>query len=53
MPSPRHSFEETLKKLQLPTPDEGRERGGMAMLYNCVEGGEKIEVSEYIVHSHP
>ncbi len=31
------SYEESLKKLQLPTLTERRERGDMIMLYKCVE----------------
>ncbi len=52
MPSLRDlSYEERLKKLQLPTLTERRERGDMIMLYKCVEGMEKIHVKEYVKHS--
>ncbi len=40
------SYEERLKKLQLPTLTERKERGDMIMLYKCVEGMEKIDVNE-------
>ncbi len=40
------SYEESLKKLQLPTLTERRERGDMIMLYKCVEGIEKIDINE-------
>ncbi len=43
------SYEERLKKLQLPTLTERREIGDMIMLYKCVEGMEKIDVKEYVV----
>ncbi len=43
------SYEERLKKLQLPTLTERRERGDMIMLYKCVEGMEKIDIKEYVV----
>ncbi len=43
------SYEEKLKKLQLPTLIERKERGDMIMLYKCVEGMEKIDVKEYVV----
>ena len=42
------SYEERLKKLQLPTLTERRERGDMIMLYKCVEGIEKIDVKDYV-----
>ncbi len=42
------SFEERLKKLQLPTLTERREKGNMIILYKCVEGMEKIDVKEYV-----
>ncbi len=45
------SYEERLKKLQLPTLTERRERGDMIMLYKCVEGMEKIDVKEYLIPS--
>ncbi len=46
------SCEERLKKLQLSTLTERRERGDMIMLYKCVEGMvEKIDVKEYIIPS--
>ncbi len=38
------SYEERLKKLQMPTLAERREREGMIMLYKCVEGMGKIDV---------
>ncbi len=41
------SYEETLKKLQLPTLTERREKGDMIMMYKCVEGIEKIDINEY------
>ncbi len=44
-------YEERLKKLQLPTLTERRERGDMIMLYKCVEGMEKIDVKEYVIPS--
>ncbi len=40
-----------LKKLQLPTLTERRERGDMIMLYKCVEGMEKIDINEYVIPS--
>ncbi len=40
-----------LKKLQLPTLTERRERGDMIMLYKCVEGIEKIDINEYVIPS--
>ncbi len=43
--------EERLKKLQLPTVTERRERGDMIMLYKCVEGIEKLDVTEYVIPS--
>ncbi len=43
------SYEERLKKLQLPTLTERRERGDMIMLYKCVEGIEKINMNEYVI----
>ncbi len=52
MPSLRDlSYEERLKKLQLPTLTERRERGDMFMLYKCVEGMEKMDVKEYVIPS--
>ncbi len=39
------SYEERLKKLQLPTLTERRERGDMIMMYKCVEGIEKIDIN--------
>ncbi len=45
------SYEERLKKLQLPTLTERRERGDMIMLYKCVEGKEKVDVSKYVIPS--
>ncbi len=52
MPSLRElSYEERLKKLQLSTLTEIRERGDMLMLYKCVEGTEKVDVNEYVIPS--
>ncbi len=49
VPSLRNlSYEERLKKLQLPTHTERRERGDMIMLCKCVEGMEKIDVKEWV-----
>ncbi len=45
------SYEERLKKLQLPTLTERRERGDMIMLYKCVEEIEKIDKNEYVIRS--
>ncbi len=45
------SYEERLKKLQLPTLTERRERGHMIILYKCVEGIEKIDINEYVIPS--
>ncbi len=45
------SYEERLKKLQLPTLTERREKGDMIMLYKYVEGMEKIDVKEYVIPS--
>ncbi len=45
------SYEERLRKLQLSTLTERRERGDMIMLYKCVEGIEKIDVNEYVTPS--
>ncbi len=45
------NYEERLKKLQLPTLTERREREDMIMLYKCVEGMEKIDVKEYVIPS--
>ncbi len=42
---------EGVKKLQLPTLTERRERGDMIMLYKCVEGIEKIDINEYAIPS--
>ncbi len=44
-------YEERLKKLQLPTLTERRERGDMIMLYKYEEGMEKIDVREYVIPS--
>ncbi len=43
------SYEERLKKLQLSTLTERRERGDMIMLYKCVEGIEKKDINEYVI----
>ncbi len=52
MPSLRDlSYEERLKKLQVPTLTERRERGDMIMQYKCVEGIGKIDVNEYVIPS--
>ncbi len=52
MPSLRElSYEERLKKLQMPTITERKERGDMIMLYKWVEGIEKIDVNEYVTPS--
>ncbi len=52
MPSLRGlNYEERLKKLQLPTLTEGRERGDMIMLYKYVKGIEKIDINEYAIPS--
>ncbi len=45
------SYEERLKKLQLPTIKQRRERGDMIMLYKCVEGIEKTNINEYVIPS--
>ncbi len=45
------SYEERLKKLQLPTLREKRERGDTIMLYKCVEGIGKIDINEYVIPS--
>ncbi len=45
------SYEERLKKLQLPTLTKRRERGDMIMMYKCMEGLEKIDVNEYLIPS--
>ncbi len=45
------SYEERLKKLQLPTLTARRERRDMIMLYKCAEGIEKIDVNEYVIPS--
>ncbi len=45
------NYEERLKKLQLPTLTERRERGDMIMMYKCVEGLKKIDVNEYLIPS--
>ncbi len=45
------SYEERLKKVELPTLTERREREDMIMLYKCVEGIEKIDVNEYVIPS--
>ncbi len=38
------SYEERLKKLQLPTLTERRERGDTIMLFKCVETIEEMDV---------
>ncbi len=43
------SYDERLKKLQMPSLAKRRERGDMIMLYKCVEGIEKIDINEYII----
>ncbi len=46
------SYEERLKKLQLPTLTCRKKRnlrGDMIMLYKCVDGIEKIDVNEYVI----
>ncbi len=40
---------DSIKKLQLPTLTERRERGDMIMLYKCVERMEEIDVKEYMI----
>ncbi len=40
-----------LKKLQLPTLTERRERGDMIMTYKYVEGIENMDVNEYVLPS--
>ncbi len=45
------SYEERLKKLQLATLTERRERGIMIMLYKCVEVIEKINIKKYVIPS--
>ena len=39
------SYEERLDKLQLPSLEERRKRGGMILLYKCVEGKRLIAMS--------
>ena len=49
VPSLRNlSYEERLKRLNLPTLEE-RRRGDMIMMYKCVTGMEEIDKEEYII----
>lgn len=41
--------EKGLRKLQLPGRAERRGRGDVIMMFKCVEGREKINVSEYLI----
>ena len=50
VPSLRNlSYEERLKRLNLPTLEERRRRGDMIMMYKCVTGMEDIDKEEYII----
>jgi len=50
VPSLRNlSYEERLKRLNLPTLEERRIRGDMIMMYKCVTGKEEIDKEDYII----